>query len=47
MDFSIVEKNLKDRGYTVTTFETAAEAVTYLDTQIDNRFSTVMKRCIW
>ncbi|MBD5096020.1 MAG: LUD domain-containing protein [Lachnospiraceae bacterium] len=37
MDFSIVEKNLKDRGYTVTTFETAAEAVTYLDTQIDNQ----------
>ena len=37
MNFSIVEKNLKDRGYAVTIFETAAEAVKYLDTQIDNQ----------
>lgn len=37
MDFSIVEKNLKDRGYTVTIFQTAAEAVKYLDTQIDRQ----------
>lgn len=37
MDFSIVEKNLKDRGYAVTIFETAAEAVNYLDMQIDNQ----------
>lgn len=37
MDFAIVEKNLKDRGYAVTAFETTAEAVKYLDMQIDNR----------
>lgn len=37
MNFSIVEKNLKDRGYAVTVFETAAEAVTYLDIQIDDQ----------
>lgn len=37
MDFSIVEKNLKDKGYTVTIFQTAAEAVKYLDTQIDHQ----------
>lgn len=37
MDFSTVEKNLKDRGYAVTSFETAAEAVKYLDTQIDHQ----------
>lgn len=37
MNFSIVEKNLKDRGYTVTCFATAAEAVQYLDTQIDRQ----------
>ena len=37
MDFSIVEKNLKDKGYTVTIFQTAAEAVKYLDTQIDRQ----------
>lgn len=36
-DFSVVEKNLKDRGYTVTIFETAVEAVNYLDMQIDNQ----------
>lgn len=37
MDFSTVEKNLKSRGYEVTIFETASEAVTYLDMQIDNQ----------
>ena len=37
MDFSIVEKNLKDKEYTVTIFQTAAEAVKYLDTQIDRQ----------
>ena len=37
MDFSIVEKNLKDRGYVVTIFETVAEAVKYFDMQIDNQ----------
>lgn len=37
MDFSIVEKNLKNRGYGVTVFETAFEAAEYLDQQIDNR----------
>ena len=37
MDFSIVEKNLKDRGYAVATFETAAEAAKHLDAVIDHR----------
>lgn len=37
MDFSIVEKNLKDRGYIVTVFETVTEAAKYLDAQIDNQ----------
>lgn len=37
MNFSTVEKNLKDRGYAVTSFETAAEAVRYLDAQIDRQ----------
>lgn len=37
MDFSIVEKNLKNRGYGVTVFEKAFEAAEYLDQQIDNR----------
>jgi len=37
MDFSIVEKNLKNRGYVVTSFETASEAVKYLDMQIDHQ----------
>lgn len=37
MDFSIVEKNLKDKGYTVTIFQTAGEVVKYLDTQIDRQ----------
>lgn len=37
MDFSTVEKNLKDRGYAVASFETAADAVQYLDMQIDHQ----------
>lgn len=37
MDFSTVEKNLKNREYVVTSFETASEAVKYLDMQIDNQ----------
>lgn len=37
MDFSTVEKNLKNRGYVVTRFETASEAVQYLNMQIDNQ----------
>ena len=37
MNFSVVEKNLKDRGYVVTIFETTTEAVKYLDMQIDNQ----------
>ena len=37
MDFSIVEKNLKDRGFVVTIFETAAEAANYIDMQIDHQ----------
>lgn len=35
MDFSIVEKNLQDRGFEVAIFGTAAEAVAYLDRKID------------
>ena len=37
MNFSAVEKNLQERGFTVTCFETAAEAVKYLDGQIDGQ----------
>jgi len=37
MDFATVEKNLKDRGYIVTSFGTASEAVKYLDAQIDKQ----------
>ena len=37
MDFSIVEKSLKDKGYIVTIFETVAEAVKYLNTQINHQ----------
>ncbi len=37
MDFSKVERNLKDKGYAVSSFETAAEAVKYLNEQIDNQ----------
>lgn len=35
--FSLAEKNLRDRGYTVTVFDTAAEASKYIDAQIDNQ----------
>ncbi len=37
MDFSIVKKNLENRGYIVTTCETASEAVNYLNMKIDNQ----------
>ncbi len=37
MDFSTVAKNLKKKGYIVTSFETASEAVKYLDMQIDKQ----------
>ncbi|MDE5563527.1 MAG: lactate utilization protein [Oscillospiraceae bacterium] len=37
MNFAAVEKNLKDRGFEVVCFETASEAVKYLDTQIDHQ----------
>ncbi len=37
MDYSAVEKNLKNKGYIVTSFETASEAVKYLNMQIDNQ----------
>lgn len=37
MDFSVVEKNLRDKGYTVTSFGTAAEAAEYLNRQIDGQ----------
>lgn len=37
MDFSTVEKNLKDRGYGVTVFENQEEAVKYLDAQIHQK----------
>ena len=37
MDFSIVERNLTDRGYVVTIFETVTDAVKYLDMQIDKQ----------
>lgn len=34
-DFSIVEKNLKDKGYEVKVYETLKEAADYLDSVID------------
>ena len=37
MDFTTVEKNLKDRGFKVSIFENSEEAVQYLDKQIDNQ----------
>jgi hypothetical protein len=37
MNFELAEKNLKARGYAVTIFETASEAVAYLNAQIDQR----------
>jgi hypothetical protein len=36
-DFQAVEKNLKDRGFAVRTFATAAEAAAYLDGAIDGK----------
>lgn len=37
MNFQNVEKNLKDKGYAVTIFETAVEAAEYLNEQLDNQ----------
>lgn len=37
MDFSTVEKNLKAHGFAVSVFDTAAQAVAYLDAQIDGQ----------
>lgn len=37
MDFSLVEENLKRRGYAVTVFDTARQAAAYLDRQIDRQ----------
>lgn len=37
MDFSSVEKNLKDRGFEVRIFDTAQEATNYLNNQIDQK----------
>ena len=36
-DFSLLKKNLISLGYTVSCFETASEAVRYLDTRIHNQ----------
>ncbi len=36
-DFSLLKKNLIALGYTVTCFDTSAEAVRYLDAQINNK----------
>ena len=35
MDFTTVEKNLKERGFKVSAFATAKEAADYLNAQID------------
>ena len=35
MDFTMVQKNLKERGFAVSTFATAKEAADYLNAQID------------
>ena len=35
MDFTTVQKNLKERGFAVSTFATAKEAADYLNAQID------------
>ena len=37
MNFEIVRKNLEDRGYKVSCFETAKEAVDYMDIQINGK----------
>ena len=36
MDFTAVQKNLKERGFAVSTFATAKEAADYLNAQIDH-----------
>ena len=35
MDLTTVQKNLKERGFAVSTFATAKEAADYLNAQID------------
>lgn len=37
MEWKIVQKNLEERGYKVSCFATAQEAVDYMDTQIDGK----------
>lgn len=37
MSFEIVKKNLEKKGYVVNVFETAAEASSYLNQQIDGK----------
>lgn len=37
MDFTLLEKNLRTKGYAVSSFDTAAEAVAYLDSQVDEQ----------
>ena len=37
-NFAAVEKNLRDRGYIVTCFNTSAEAVKYIDSQIFHKY---------
>jgi len=37
MDFSTLTFNLKQRGFAVSCFETAAEAATYLNTAVDGK----------
>ena len=35
--FDVVKKNLENRGFAVSCFATSAEAVAYLDSQIDGK----------
>ena len=37
MNFEIIRKNLEDRGYKVSCFDTAKEAVDYMDIQINGK----------
>ena len=37
MTFEMIQKNLEERGFTVSCFDTAAEAAAYLDAQIDGK----------
>ena len=37
MDFNEITKNLENRGYKVSCFDTAREATDYLDAQIDKK----------